>query len=1088
MPIPSAKRRKLVDGDEKSDGRKPARPQKDAPSPNGLNGIHGPRSQPVASAVKLATTSGQFKSNLFKLQIDELLHQLRPDDDKQLRFVQQPLRRLKEIIEGVPARCAKSVRDAEVDLRKAGVAIPFPEPRPSHDAKYLLEYARPTAISVVGSFALKTAVKGLGHPTVDLAVTIPKRLLQKKDYYNYRYIYKRAYYISCIAAGIKISNEPGFHLSYAYQDDDKLRPIILIELTERANDNNSRSKLIVRVITAVENDTFPVDHTTATRHKPGFPEFVSVYNSTVRAESSVAEYSRVLHAAIIKCPAFRDACILGRTWLRQRGFGTSIVQGGFGHFEWAILLALLLENGSTTEKALFSKSYNPYQLFKAMVQFLSGRDLTKPFVFFSDEMKQKLPVGSGPVLFDGKRGVNLLFKMTFWSYQLLRHEAVITLSMLNDPLLDHFDNIFINRVDYPLCRFDEYLTLRPQSSQKTALDILSCCCSAHGVLTKALGDRTRLVHISYSDSPRWPIQSDIGGLDIKPVGVGLLLNQDTCHRIVDRGPLAEDKEASSDFREFWGDKAELRRFKDGTIAETLVWSERPSDGSVIRQIITYSLCRHLDLLPDDIHFKGLDSEKFPAIRDVMRPRTDFQPVLDAFRSLECKLRNLHGLPLTFRQMFGASPILRHSSLDMSTSDRGWSKPIDVILQFEGSARWPDDLAAIQMTKLSFLIKIGELLEQSEGGVPCRVGLEDSDSGIQNAAFLDISFSHMLTFRLRLYHECEQKLLEKCLRGRNMGDQVKENLASALIAHKRLFPYQIQHTQAIQTLATRFPLLTPTIRAFKLWVNSHLFEPYFCEELLELLVCRVFLHPEPWTTPSSVGNGLLHTLYLISKWDWQHEPLVVDFNNKLTLSDFADIKTRFAAWRKIDPLMNTVSLFVASSLDYEGIAWTRRGKPPKVVALRLSNLTRAALDLVKKMGVEVCFSHLFRSLLQDYDFVLHLNPPCGTTSGGQQLYKNLPEPRSSGKVDVITHLLGELDRMYGSHILFFHGNEECKVIAGLWKPYSTKPRGFGLKLNYSIAPVTDTDATDQAVVLAKDTTLKDITTLGGDLISKAEINR
>ncbi|WEW60372.1 U3 snoRNP protein [Emydomyces testavorans] len=1101
MSFPSAKRRKLALADEKHNGEKPDNREDHGSGVFGRNDSRGARSQSIASTVELATASGQFKSNLFKLQVDELLSQLRSDQNKQLGAVEQHLRRLKNIIENIPDIPPKPIRDAEKDLRrKAEVVIPFPEPRPSSDVKYTLQYARPANINVVGSFALKTAVKGLETSMIDLAVTIPGGLLQKKDYLDYRYFHKRAYYIACIAAGIKASKDSVFDLKYAYQDDDKLRPVLLIKVIDGINSGHSH--LRVRVLTAVKDDMFPVHQTLPTSQNvrrilpaheapetsPGLLEFTSFYNSTLRAESSVTAYLKLLHGATIKCPAFRDACILGRTWLRQRGFGTAVGRGGFGHFEWAVITALLLETGAGNGKPLFSITYNAYQIFKAMIQFLGGRDLTMPYVLFSAELAHKIHPSNHPILFDGKQGINLLYKMTIWSYQLLRHESIMTLKMLNDVRFDHFDNIFINRIDYPLCRFDESVTFKPRSWQPTALDALLYSRSVYDVFMKALGDRAKLVHITCCDSSQWSITSSVNETAAAVVSVGLLINPDNGHRIVDHGPLADDKEAALAFRSFWGDKAELRRFKDGTIAESLVWSDRQSDGSIIHQILTYILRRHFDLERNAISFTGLDlHEKFPAISDSIKPTALFQPVLDAFNSLSSKLRRIDGLPLTFRQLYAASPALRYSSLHLPVGARGRLQPADVILQFESSSRWPDDLTAIQVTKLSFLVKIGELLESSEGGVSCRVGLEDNTGRLQNAAYLDIDFSSMVTFRLRIYHEREQVLLERRLKDRDLGTREKEHLASSLIAYKRTFTQQLQHTRAIQTLATRYPLLSPTVRVFKLWINSHLLAPHFCEELLELLVCHVFLYPYPWSAPSSVTSGLLHTLHFLSRWDWEREPLVLDFNNELTSHDLADIKTRFVAWRKIDPLMNTISLFVASNLDRDGATWTQQARPPKVVALRISSLAKAAMDLVKEKGVDLRFSDLFRTPLRDYDFLFHLKPKNHAGSKSQSIYKNLQDPEMCREASR-SEFIAELNRLYGSQILFFHGTEERTVIAGLWKPHFTKPRPFGLKLKYSMTPMTGPNTKEEEVTLGKFATLNVIACLGGDIIREVEINR
>lgn len=92
--------------------------------------------------------------------------------------------------------------------------------------------------------------------------------------------------------------------------------------------------------------------------------------------------------------------------------------GGFGPFEWACLLALLMHGGGPTGKPHLSKEYSSIQLFKAILQFLSTRDLTKnPLLLHAT--RYKIAKVSEPTIFDGSRGINLLFKMTAWSYQMV---------------------------------------------------------------------------------------------------------------------------------------------------------------------------------------------------------------------------------------------------------------------------------------------------------------------------------------------------------------------------------------------------------------------------------------------------------------------------------------------------------------------------------------------------------------------------------------------------------------------------------------------------------------------------------------------
>jgi len=56
--------------------------------------------------------------------------------------------------------------------------------------------------------------------------------------------------------------------------------------------------------------------------------------------------------------------------------------------------------------------------------------------------------------------------------------------------------------------------------------------------------------------------------------LGLRINSENSARVVDRGPPADEKDStqSKEFKAFWGNKAELRRFKDGAIVHAVVWN------------------------------------------------------------------------------------------------------------------------------------------------------------------------------------------------------------------------------------------------------------------------------------------------------------------------------------------------------------------------------------------------------------------------------------------------------------------------------------------------------------------------------------
>lgn len=1086
-----------------------AKRRKISPSPeNGQNGhdqVASKNANKNASSITTSTTkrgknvtaelalaSGFYKSSFFKLQMDELLTELRPNYDKQVSKIQGTLHKLKEIIERVPDREPKPALVAEKELRgEHGIAVPYPSPRPGKDTKYSVSYAKPTNVNVVGSFALRTGIRSQAAYTVDLAVTMPSSLFQEKDHVNHRYFHKRAYYIACLAAGIREANDLNVDVKFGFQDGDNLRPLVIVQPGENS-DMPTRSQ--IRIITAVDDKLFPIARTLPSKNnirqgssaeKPDHEQSTPFYNAALRSEATVALYHKYIYSASRRCEAFRDACVLGRTWLRQRGFESSFQSGGFGGFEWTALMSLLFEGGGPNGKPILLPSYSSYQLFKATIQFLAGRNLSEPLLFFASDVP--LPPG-GPVLYDGKRGLNLLYKTMPWSYELLRHEAMTTLRMLNESRDDNFEKVFILKVNEPMLRYDRLVSL-PYSDNGDILQTIRHQAAVHEVVSKALGNRANLVSLSSRSIEPWAVcgkpslKKDGGNINI-----GLLLDSENASRVVDHGPSAEEKEEAASFRVFWGEKAELRRFKDGSILESLVWSDQPSSPSIVRQILGYILRRHFDITEQDIGYVGDEyDEKLRVGGDgiVSYNSPSFQLIADAFNSLERSIQSMDDVPLTIRQLAPASPIARYTALRAQNSD----KPADIVLKFESSARWPDDLVAIQMTKIAFLLKIGDSLESSGAASSCRVGLENESSKILNNAFLDITHETGVPFRLRIHHDREQTLLERQLKDKSISPRTKEEVAYALSVYKRHFIQSPRFTQAIRTLCTRFPLLSPTIRLVKYWFNSHLFAGHVNEELIELLTVRTFTQPYPWESPSSVMAGFLRTLHFLSRWDWQQEPLIVDLGGELNHDVIETIRTRFSAWRSIDPAMNAVVMFAASDVDTDGVTWTQYEAPPKVVAARMLTLAKAAMKLLREQGHGLDISSLFQTSLAPYDFILNLRSKLFSDRSSSMKFKNLTEYGSQGRRDklaIVKSFVGDIQACYSESLLLFHGEDNCRIIAGLWNPQTAKPRSFNLKTAYSTSPVCTKQGHSDQVSINHPAILNEIARLGTSLIDGIEI--
>lgn len=180
----------------------------------------------------------------------------------------------------------------------------------------------------------------------------------------------------------------------------------------------SKDKFVIRKLLPTQNCVRPAQAEGDAKKVPRLDPTPS-YNSSLLADTTYFPHLSQLHAASESCTAFKDACILGRVWLRQRGLGGSFSKGGFGHFEWAILVAFLLKGGGSKGHPIVSPGYSNYQMFKAIVQFLATRDLVANPLIFNAGEEVRIKDSTLPVLFDGSNGLNILFKMTSWSYKLV---------------------------------------------------------------------------------------------------------------------------------------------------------------------------------------------------------------------------------------------------------------------------------------------------------------------------------------------------------------------------------------------------------------------------------------------------------------------------------------------------------------------------------------------------------------------------------------------------------------------------------------------------------------------------------------------
>jgi U3 small nucleolar RNA-associated protein 22 len=972
-------------------------------------------------------------------------------------------------------------------------------------------------------------IKSQPDYAVDMIVEMPRTMFQEKDYLNQRYFYKRAYFLAHVAAAIRKAQN-AWNMDFRYLNDNPLLPVLAVSpgqstdgVAKRFNPATLAGKIeslvtfriqLVPVapeglfplskLVASKNGVRPIDGTSKTKPTP-------FYNSTLKGDTLMLVYLNFLRQTEKRCASFRDACLLGRVWLQQRGFGSSISHGGFGNFEWTVLTALLLQTGGSKGGVALLSSFASVQIFKVVVQTLAKMDLHRgPFLLGRAKVSMDSVREPGPVIYDVERQLNIAHKMTNSSALLLCQHAQRTHELFADSRSNWFEPTFIANAAPSLYSSDLILLIHTSDEKVLETDHRGRTMvfgeQLYQDVKEALGDRAKSISVGLPAEADWSV-SDLPSPSAKKIRLGVEFDPWNMTRMVDRGPAMEDGEEAerARFRAFWGDAATLRKFQNGEIVETLIWTQT-SAFALCEEILRYILARRHLLRQDQLEFVG---GSFGTLIPFDPPKkSPFAAAKQAFETLEKDIRGLDDLPLHIRLVTATSPELRSASVQLPILEplKAPTRPMDAVIEFEGTGKWPDNLAAIQRVKIAFLFKVASSLISSKSGISARVGLEGAQDDGQNLAFLDISYDSGPSFRLRIRSEQEEQLLEGQMRNKMLEQNVRAHAAQLLSTAKHIGTHLPSQNRTISTFCTRFPALSAAIRLTKQWFAVHKLTRHFFEEFIELVVLNSFLRPQPWAIPSSGPTGLLRTLLYLSKWDWRSEPLIVDHSWELTVEDMATIHTRLQAWRKLDPNMNHTVLFVATTHNTSGTIYSAIGnepKPSKVAASRMTALARAATQLVKRDGLLFKPTDIFTSSLEEFDFLIHLSPKVikatleSNGRGEPSVFRNL-DPRTGRPLPpVLRHpaqaFVDNLDATYGGRpVMFFQGGDEDKVIGAVWNPQVHR-RSFRVILPCSFKPVqdeteTDDEADDVVVEVDHEGIVAEIARIGGDLIEKIKVNQ
>ncbi|KAL6551884.1 hypothetical protein OROGR_008038 [Orobanche gracilis] len=887
--------------------------------------------------------------------------------------------------------------------------------------KVEFKFRKPESLEIGGSYSIQSVARP--DVNVDLFLRLPKECFHEKDYLNNRYHSKRFLYLCMIKNHLKHSYVVQNVKWSAFQNEAR-KPVLVVYPVARLSDKTVFSLKIIPTAPSL----FTLSKLNFERNNIRFlSQATPKYNSSILEDMFIEDNAEFIKEIFMERKELGEALLLLKVWARKNSLFVHDCLSGF------LITVIVAYLASKSVKNRINNSMSTMQILRITMDFIANSKVWDSGLFFQREGEsnisnkdRKTRLQSFPIIIsDSFANYNMAFRMSTSGFQELRNEAALALTCMNKCKGGGFDEIFMTKIDYP-AKYDFCIRLNLKDNRDfhvSGFCLDDECWRSYeqkvlGVIDQALKGRTKLIRVIWRNtSSESNFENGLSTLDGDDMFIGITIGStEEAFKQAIVGPSPEDRDKAEEFRKFWGDKATLRWFRDGKIAEVAVWQhEEWEKHLIIKEIIEHVLMRHLSLpkqtiipIVDQLDFvlrhgnidpisfsknllKSYDdlSRLLRLLDDIPLRISSVQP-LDSDKLVPCSEWNMQrligprlsvdnqsefelGLNLapfaeirpTAKGLTSVFPPAPHplaheegSRIKLKKPTATCIQPLEIMIQLEGSGNWPMDELAMEKTRSAFLLKIAESL-QTKRGITCTATEDDVDVFMSGYAF-----------RLKILHERGLSLVR-----RQDGAKMKRILTS----DKKLF-LRGQHSSMINGLRGRYPIYAHVVRLAKRWVSSHLFSSTISEEAIELLVAHLFLKPLPFRLPCSRITGFLRFLRLLSEYDWSFCPFIVDINNDMTPDDDREINEFFLSTRKEygESLQNVKpAMFLATNYDKESEAWTSQS-PTLADLRRLAKYAASSADfltniIMKKNHVDFYgWECLFRTPLNNYNAVILLH--------------------------------------------------------------------------------------------------------------------
>lgn len=1031
---------------------------------------------------ELKETEDLYHSNLFRMQIDETLKEVKLKN-KQKEFIDKWVSTFRKFLQKLPAE------DLTGLMKQPNFPLKFK--LMEDEKKFQMSYQPPKTIAVYGSHSLGTNIgcKSL----VDVYLTMPNEVLKRHDYLSQTVIHKKALYLLHIANKLEAKGTLGGNIKIVNFKNDPLKPVLTIE----AEDFNI-------AINAIPSENFFklnrfVPQTNNVKFKTGEESVAPTphYNFEVLFDATIEKTQKVLAKEIGSHENVRNAVKLLKIWLHQRQFDL-----GFHPFNGFIVSCYVVH---LLRIRKVYPTMSCYQIIRLFWNHFGHSKLDQAGISLCQE--KNLP--SQPtiqdfhrfydlVLVDSTGFCNILSMLSVDLYKRVRNECLSAIQMLDNKAVNSFHQLFLTDVPF-------YVQYDQVAAVKLDEKFYQSIVDRHG----SAGDKINFHNLAYPHLRKMVLDVLRRGLSdrvssVVPISqndsneliIGLILNPENTFNIVEKGPQSNAPEAE-EFRKFWGGKAEIRRFKDGSITESVLWCPATAPMGekrlICQTIVKYLLKLHFHIINDKINYIAPQFDV--TVRNIFNDLNETNEerslvAIKSFDELSRELRALNDLPLEIVSVLGIDAVFRYADAtppikNGSVSKSGFinkqlkgrfraQKVLNGIIQLSPSGKWPDELDAMRRIKGAFYIEIEKKMAAQFPDTTVHV-TSDSIEAMKNR----------ILFRLKIVHPKEVALAkEEISASNNLTKLYRTNEHSLRLEFDGTILPKL--TSALHGLHHQFPCFGPTVAIAKRWLYSQMIDTFLWpDECTELIVAEMILKNIPTTPALQPQTGFIRFLHQLANFNPETEMVVVNFNDEIAEEQLQVLESKFQKARK-----NFPPLFIVTSCDFQNYGiWSSRA-PLINVLQRVKILAQHSISIIAENFTKLTTSivnDLFTPSLVGYDLIIHVKQEYvkrhGVVLYNFSTFKPLTyedKPAPPADINFVESFLNEIREAYDDFALFFYNPIGGSKIAMLWKPSVAESREFSAShLNACKLDKARLRVNTEAI-------LKDIKIIGQGLISSIEM--